>query len=159
MKIFSLTDFESRFRLAQVAAMQSRNDDPRIIDIAVFVGGATSRQDRCIRAAAKMVVDSFRFQDNIVPKFEFLTNDKVKRGREWGPSDVTNRFLQSDIHICTTHWHQGNLFFNGDWNIENIRENTELWRYHVGIPNGDYVGKKIYLIRTIYFYNVCWIII
>jgi hypothetical protein len=106
-----------------------------------------------------MVVDSFRFQDNIVPQFEFLTNDKVKRGREWGPSDVTNRFLQSDIHICTTHWHQGNLFFNGDWNIENIRENTELWRYHVGIPNGDYVGKKIYLIRNIYFYNVCWIII
>ena len=153
LKIFNLTDFESRFRLAQIEAAKVPTADPRVVDIAVFVGGAGTRQFRCITSAARIVTEAFAGRNEIIPVFDFLTNDKVKRTNVWGPADVTRRFLRSDIHVCTTHWHQGNTFFNDDWNIKDIRAFTEDWRYHLGVPNGVFVGTKyIYVCGFIIIY-------
>ena len=40
-----------------------------------------------------------------------LTNDEVKNGFKWGPTELIDNILEADAHIMATHFTEGFNFF------------------------------------------------
>jgi hypothetical protein len=127
----------------------------RNIHVVVFVGAWDARQLDAFAGAyadAKMVIR--RRHPNVTISTEYIYNDKLHSskglgGLDWGPSDLTNAILRSDIHFIITHVHQGNVARGqnrrpGVWCIDNIYSQMRLWKYHLGFPMGKYLSCPVF---------------
>lgn len=166
LNVLDAADLEAEFYRGLISSMGTEAKKRRNIQVVVFVGAYDARQFEAFSSAysdAKMVIR--RRHPNVTISTEYIYNDKMHSskgmgGLDWGPSDLTNAILRSDIHFIITHAHQGNIARGqerrqGVWCVDNIYSQMRLWKYHLGFPMGKYLScpvftqnKKMYIIHS-----------
>ena len=121
------------------------NKDPNIVLIRGFVGGSGSEQRDSLEKALQRLIIKYKSR-NITILWEKYTNDYVRNILKWAPCDLFTALIAADIHVVSTHVHQGMLAKGGTgtWCMENILKSIPRLKYHLGIPNGIHVNCPVW---------------
>ena len=123
------------------------NKNPKRVLIRAFTGAVKAELSTPVFVAFARVIEHYRTKDIDVIVNTF-SNDTVRNTYHWTCTELFDHLLGADIHIISTHLHQGMLGLggfevNGTWNIPNILKNYERLRYHLGSPCGIYVDNPV----------------
>jgi hypothetical protein len=133
--------------LARVAIEADRaNLDPRKVLIRAFVGSHTGGENGTpLYIAYTAVAKHYRESRGVEIYLEEFTNDLVKYTYHWTCTELFNHLLASDIHILSTHLHQGMLRQGGlgTWNMVNILMNLRRLKPHLGVPSGVFTDCPV----------------
>ena len=114
--------------------------------IRAFIGGHDGGQNGTqLSTAYARVARQYKTHHNIDITFTEFTNDVVKYKYHWTCTELFNNLLSADIHIISTHLHQGMMAQGGlgTWNVPNILKNLRRVRTHLGIPSGRYIDCPV----------------
>jgi hypothetical protein len=132
------------------------NKDSRRVLIRAFTGGcwADGEQGAPLKSAVSRVISLYKAR-GIRVIFQKFNNDDVKTTYKWTCRDLINSLLEADIHLVTTHLHQGMLAMGGTgtFNIPEILSQLQRLRFHLGIPSGIYADDCIALQDKIILYD------
>ena len=70
----------------------------------------------------------------------------VKYKYHWTCHQLFDHLLAADIHIISTHLHQGMMAKGGGqgtWHMTNILNNMQRLKGHLGVPSGLYVDCPV----------------
>ena len=118
--------------------------EDNIILIRVFLGGSKSVQAEDLEYAIVKVVNKCKDSFGLTIRVEKFTNDDVRNRLKWSIDDLIDSLLESDIHIISTHVHQGNVSKTDSWNMFNISNNINRLEYHLGIPMGKHIHCPVF---------------
>ncbi len=138
-------DINDLLALTQIQAIKE-NEDPRKVLIRVFIGSHTGGENGTPLAKAySRVARHYLVHRNIEVTLQEFTNDVVKYTYHWTCTELFNHLLAADIHIISTHLHQGLLALGGlgTWHMENILKNLQRCRTHLGVPSGRFVDCPV----------------
>jgi len=137
-----INDFLSQ---VQIKALKE-NHDPKTILIRAFIGSHTGGENGTPLAKAYIrVARQYKSHYNINITFQEFTNDMVKYKNHWTCHELFDHLLAADIHIISTHLHQGLMAKGGlgTWHMLNILNNIQRVKSHLGVPSGRYVDCPV----------------
>ena len=133
------------------------NHDPRKILIRAFIGSHTGGENGTpLSKAYARVARQYKSHHNIEITLKEFTNDMVKYEYHWTCHQLFDHLLAADIHIISTHLHQGLLAQGGKgtWNMLNILENIKRVKCHLGVPSGRYIDCPVSTQDKMLYYKV-----
>ena len=139
------TDINEFLAQVQIKALKE-NHDPRKVLIRAFIGSHTGGENGTPLAKAyARVARQYKTHHNITITFEEFTNDMVKYKYHWTCHNFFDHLLAADIHIISTHLHQGLIAKGGlgTWHMLNILNNIQRVKSHLGVPSGRYVDCPV----------------
>ena len=150
--IYNPPEFVRLFQLPEMKALRD-NKNPNIVLIRAFVGGSGGVQVEPLELAVERLIIKYNSR-NITIIFEKYTNDKVRNVLKWSPSDLFSALIAADIHVVSTHIHQGMLTKGGTgaWCMENILKNIPRLQYHLGVPNGIHINCPVWSQNKMHLY-------
>jgi len=145
LSVLNKTDIDSIIKITEIAALKKKiHLEDNIILIRVFIGGSNSVQAEDLEHAIIKVVNKCKDCFGLTIRVEKFTNDDVKNKLKWSIGDLIDALLESDIHIISSHVHQGNISKTGSWNMFNISNNINRLEYHLGIPMGNHIHCPVF---------------
>ena len=137
LSVLTLSDIDSVMKRAEVEALKE-NHDPKRVLIRIYFGADHATQVAPLTAATHRIISLFESR-GIEIKVQTFTNNEVKNDLKWSVNELIDCLLAADIHIVSSHIHQGNLTKTALWNITNISSQFERLKYHLGFPMGNSV--------------------
>lgn len=144
LSIFDKFDINSIIKIAEIEALKNKNKLLEDILIRVFIGGKKAAQAEVLEHAIIKVVNKYKEYYGLNVKVEKFTNDDVRNKLKWSINNLIDALLESDIHIVSTHVHQGNVSKDDSWNMINILSNMDRLEYHLGIPMGKHIRCPVF---------------
>ncbi len=80
--------------------------------------------------------------DKVSHKVEIMSNADVRIRTNWGPKELIEWLLGSNVHFILTHIHQG--LESCQWDIAVLYEQVQRLRYHPGFPSGAQLQCPIF---------------
>jgi hypothetical protein len=144
LSVLNKSDVDSIIKIAEIAALRKRPLEDNYILIRIFIGGMKSVQAEVLEHAIVEVVNKCKNNFGLNIKVEKFTNDDVRNRLKWSINELIDALLESDIHIISTHVHQGNVSKTDSWNMINILSNIDRLEYHLGIPMGKHIRCPVF---------------
>jgi hypothetical protein len=146
----------SSFNFLDAAVMEAlrENTDPKTVVIKSFSGGSDGEQKSVVSLVVEELIAKYKIRGITIMFIEF-TNDLIRNVLKWNCTETFTSLLAADIHILPTHFHQGMLCKGGTdtWNMENIIQNIQRLRYHLGSPCGIHLDCPVFSQNKIMLYD------
>jgi hypothetical protein len=147
MDLKAIFDPPCSVELLDSAVMEAlrENSDPKTVVIKSFSGGSDGQQKSVLSLVIESLIVKYKTRGITIVFIEF-TNDLIRNVLRLNCTDTFTALLAADIHIIPTHLHQGMLAKGGTdtWNMENILQNIERLRYHLGYPCGMHLDCPVF---------------
>ena len=133
--IFEREDLTTRLLIMQIEQLRINKEVDTIL-CRSFIGGTGGRQLEEFNAGVSRA--QLRFHNRGIKLIvQYFCNDFIKNVAKFSPTILVDKLMEADIHLCITHFTEGNLTKTSAWNVENILSNVDRLQYHLGNLMGN----------------------
>jgi hypothetical protein len=111
--------------------------------IRAFAGGDKAVQRHSFFCAVQHTMSAVGKKYNVSTWLEYMDTKSVSKKR-WGPEQLIDWLLQSNMHFITAHVHQGLRSHGLSWNLSEFLPQLQRLKYHVGFPSGDQLRCPVF---------------